>query len=99
MNYQWLTSRFCRVGDQDGRDCSGSPGADRRDEEGRQKTSLRAQLPDCWLVSTNQSHLSMPRAISVKMAAVSASFSSVACSLAYRPCLPNSVSVVERASM
>jgi hypothetical protein len=29
--------------------------------------SIPAQLPHGWLVSTNQSHLSMPRAISVKM--------------------------------
>lgn len=42
----------------------------------------QAQLSACWLVSTNQSHLSMPRPISVKMAAVSASCRSVACSLA-----------------
>ncbi len=44
--------------------------------------SLPAQLPACWLVSTSRSHLSMPRAMSVKRSAVSASFSSLACLLA-----------------
>ncbi len=35
--------------------------------------SRSAQLSACWLVSTNHSHLSMPRAMSVKRSAVSAS--------------------------
>src|SRR6266850_4964808 len=53
---------------------------------------------DCWCASTNHSHLSTPREISVSMSALPESSSSFISSIAMRAARPNALSASESAA-
>jgi hypothetical protein len=69
---------------------------------GMTRTHRRYLFPghrsSCKCVSTNHSHLSMPRETSVNRSAVSRSPRSLASLMAFRAALPNVASAVDRAS-
>src|SRR5207247_9234319 len=52
----------------------------------------------CWCASTNQSHLSVPREISVRMSALPASSSSFISSMPTRTVRPNAASASDSAA-